>query len=132
MPNILLRLPSVTELLENPQFKAVRERVSHSVVVAKARSYLDELRTQVQTTATEVVLPTVADLAQRLAQRILQAEQSRLRPVINATGVLLHPQLGGAPLAESALEEMVAVARDYASLHIDLETGEPASRSQVV
>jgi L-seryl-tRNA(Ser) seleniumtransferase len=132
MPNNPLRIPSVTELLDNPQFKAVRDRVSHSVIVAKARSYLEELRTQVQTTATEVVLPTVADLAQRLAQRILQAEQSRLRPVINATGTLLHQQLGGPPLAQSALEEVVAVARDYSSLNLDLDTGETAAPSEVV
>jgi L-seryl-tRNA(Ser) seleniumtransferase len=128
--NPFRNLPSVTELLESPQFKAVRDRVNHSVVAAKVRSYLDDLRSQVQTTATEVVWPTVSDLAQRWAQRILQAEQSRLRPVINATGVLLPAGLGGAPLAESAIEEMVSVARDYASLELDLDTGQSAVRSQ--
>jgi L-seryl-tRNA(Ser) seleniumtransferase len=131
MPTNLLRnLPSVTELLDHPQLKAVRERVSHSVAVSKVRSYLDDLRAQVQTTATEVVLPTVSELAQRIAQRILQGEAPELRPVINATGILLHPGLGRAPLAQSAIEEMVAGARDYANLQLDLETGEPALRGR--
>src|SRR5262245_17946625 len=99
MPTNLLRnLPSVTELLENPQLKAVRDRVSHNLVVSRVRGYLDDLRTQVQAAATEVVIPTVSELANRIAQRILQGDEPRLRPVINATGILLHTGLGRAPL----------------------------------
>jgi L-seryl-tRNA(Ser) seleniumtransferase len=133
MPTNLLRnLPSISELLDHPQFKAVRERVSHNVAVSKVRSYLDDLRVQVQTAATEVVLPTVAELAQRLAQRILQGEELGLRPVINATGMLLHAGLGRAPLAQSAIADMAGIARDYVNLELDLETGEPSARMHVV
>lgn len=122
--NLLRNLPSVTEILESPQLKAVRERVGHNVVVGKVRAYLEDLRQQVQTTATEVVLPTVSDLAHRLAQRILQTEQSRLRPVVNATGVLLHPALQGPPLALAAIDDMLAVAGNYASLNHETSAGE--------
>jgi L-seryl-tRNA(Ser) seleniumtransferase len=133
MPTNLLRnLPSVTELLDHPQLKAVQQRVSEHVVVSKVRGYLDDLRAQVQTAATEVVLPTVTELAQRLAQRILQGETPVLRPVINATGLLLHAGLGRTPLPEAAIEDMAAVARDYANLELDLETGEPAARVQAL
>jgi L-seryl-tRNA(Ser) seleniumtransferase len=119
-------------LLDHPQFKAVRERVSHNVAVAKVRGYLDDLRAQVQSAATEVVLPTVSELAQRIAQRILQGETLGLRPVINATGLLLHAGLGRAPLAQSAIEDMAAVARDYANLELDLETGATSPRMHTV
>ncbi len=133
MPTNLLRnLPSIAELLDHPQFKAVRERVSHNVAVSKVRTYLDDLRVQVQTAATEVVLPTVAELAQRLAQRILQGEPLGVRPVINATGILLHAGLGRAPLATSAVQDLALVARDYVDLELDLETGEPCARVQAV
>jgi L-seryl-tRNA(Ser) seleniumtransferase len=55
-----------------------------------------------------------------------------LRPVVNATGILLHTGLGRAPLAEEAIAEMTAAARDYASLEIDLQTGKRSRRSLAV
>ena len=59
-------------------------------------------------------------------------ERSSLRPVINATGILLHTGLGRAPLAEQAIEEMVTIARDYASLELDLRTGKRSNRFDAV
>lgn len=122
MPTNLLRhLPSVTELLDSPPLQAVRDRVSHNTVVTRVRGYLEDLRTQVQTTARDVVLPSVSDLAQRIAQRILLEDQPHLRPVINATGVLLPEELGRAPLADAAIEELGAVARGYCSPATDAD-----------
>ena len=56
---------------------------------------------------------------------ILESERATFRPVINATGVLLHTGLGRAPLAEEAIEAVAAVARGYCNLELDLEDGEP-------
>ncbi|HQU42894.1 MAG: L-seryl-tRNA(Sec) selenium transferase [Planctomycetia bacterium 21-64-5] len=129
MPSNLLRnLPSVNELLESPPLKGLVSRVSHNVVVSRVRSFLDDLRTEIQATAAEVKFPDVKELAQRIAERILEADKPQLRPVINATGVLLHTGLGRAPLAEEAIAEMVAVARDYASVELDLATGQRSQR----
>ena len=55
-----------------------------------------------------------------------------LRPVINATGILLHTGLGRSPLADEAIAEMTAVARDYASVEVDLPTGRRSRRSLAV
>jgi L-seryl-tRNA(Ser) seleniumtransferase len=126
--NLLRNIPSVGELLEKPQLKMLVDRVSHNVVVSRARNYLDELRNQLQTAAGDVVLPSASELADRIAQRILQGDEPKLRPVINATGILLHTGLGRAPLAVEAIEEMVAMARDYASVELDLESGERSQR----
>ncbi|HVX10726.1 MAG TPA: L-seryl-tRNA(Sec) selenium transferase [Pirellulales bacterium] len=126
--HLLRSLPSVNELLESPPLKGLVSRVSHHVVVTRVRSFLDDLRSDIQHAAAEVKFPDVKDLAQRIAERILEAEKPRLRPVINATGVLLHTGLGRAPLAEEAIAEMVAVARDYASVELDLASGQRSQR----
>lgn len=122
-PNPLRNIPSVSELLESPPLKALVDRISHNAVVSAIRAVLDETRTEVQTAAAEITLPNVADLAERIARRITESETSLLKPVINATGILLHTGLGRSPLADEAIAEMAAVARDYASLEIDLVTG---------
>ena len=129
MPTNLLRnLPSVNELLESPPLKGLVSRVSHNVVVTRVRSFLDDMRSEIQATAAEVKFPDIKELAQRIAERILEAEKPHLRPVINATGVLLHTGLGRAPLADEAITEMAAVARDYASVELDLTSGQRSQR----
>ncbi len=127
-PNPLRKIPSVNELLESPPLRKLIDRISHNVVVSTVRTALDEVRHEVQTAAAERTLPSVSDLAERIAQRIVEGEVPALQPVINATGILLHTGLGRAPLAEEAIEAVVAVARDYASLEIDLATGERSRR----
>ncbi|HEV3002844.1 MAG TPA: hypothetical protein VGX78_00215, partial [Pirellulales bacterium] len=129
MPTNLLRnLPSVNELLESPQLKGLVDKVSHNVVVTRVRSFLDDLRSEVQSAAAEIKLPSVSELAEKIAHRILEWDEPALRPVINATGVLLHTGLGRAPLAEEAIVEMAAVARDYASVELDLASGRRSQR----
>ena len=130
--NPLRHIPSVTELLETPRLKGLVDKVSHNVVVSSVRTYLEKLRTDLRAAAAEMNLPSPSELAERIARRILQEERPSLRPVINATGILLHTGLGRAPLAEAAIEEMVAVGRDYASVEVDLETGERSQRGLAV
>ena len=60
---------------------------------------------------------------------ILESERASIRPVINATGVLLHTGLGRAPLADEAIEAVAAVARGYCSLELELEDGERGRRT---
>jgi L-seryl-tRNA(Ser) seleniumtransferase len=133
MPTNLLRhIPSVNELLESPPLRQLRDRLSHNVVVTRVRSVLDDLRSELQTAAADRRLPSAAELAERIARRIVQTEAPRLRPTINATGILLHTGLGRAPLAEAAVEELAAVARDYASVELDLESGQRSQRVEAV
>ncbi len=133
MANSLLRnLPSVSELLESPQLKSLSDRLSRNVVVSGVRSFLDEVRGELQMAASERSLPHVGELAERIARRILQGEEPSLRPVINATGILLHTGLGRAPLADAAIAAMVEVARDYASVEIDLASGKRSQRVAAV
>lgn len=129
MPTNLFRnLPSVNELLDSPPLKGMVAKVSHHVVVTRVRSFLDDLRSELQSAAAEVKLPDVRELAERIAARISESEKPLLRPVINATGVMLHTGLGRAPLAETAIAEMAAVAQDYASVELDLTSGHRSQR----
>ena len=130
--NLLRNIPSVSELLENPQLKSLVDRVSRHAVVTKVRTILDDLRQEVQSAAADVKLPSVGELAEKIAHRILESDRPSLRPAINATGVLLHTGLGRAPLAEEAIAEMTAVARDYASVEVDLASGRRSQRVEAV
>jgi L-seryl-tRNA(Ser) seleniumtransferase len=131
-PNPLRNFPSVNDLLESPPLKRLVGGLSRNAVVSTVRTVLDEVRSEVQTVATEMTMPSVTDLAERIARRLVEGQPSHLRPVINATGILLYSGLGGPPLAEEAIAEMSAVCRDYASLELDLTTGRPARRTLAV
>lgn len=112
-PNPLRNIPSVSELLENPSLRSLVERINHSTLASTARTVIDELRSEAQTMASERTLPDVSELAERIANRIMDNAPTRMRSVVNATGVLFHAKLGKPPLAESAADAMVAAARGF-------------------
>ena len=108
------------------------DNVSHNVVVTEVRSFLDNLRDDIRDATSEVKLPAASDLAEKIANWIATDQQAKLRPVINATGILLHTGLGRAPLPESAIQEIVSIASGYASVEVDLESGNRSQRVQSV
>ena len=132
MSNAFRSIPSVNELLDSPPLKRLVDRVSRNVVVSGVRSFLDNMRSDVQTAAAEIKIPTPGELAERIAEWIVNEERPPLRPVINATGIILHTGLGRAPLAEAAVQAMVDIARGYASVEVDVESGERSQRVQAV
>jgi L-seryl-tRNA(Ser) seleniumtransferase len=130
--NPLKNIPSVSELIDSPPLRSLIEKVSHNVVVTEVRSFLDNLREEFREATSEVKLPTAGDLAERIAQWIESDQRSKLRPVINATGILLHTGLGRAPLANVAISEINVIAAGYASVEVDLESGDRSQRVQSV
>jgi L-seryl-tRNA(Ser) seleniumtransferase len=122
----------VSELLDSPPLRSLVARVNRSFVISRARRFLDDMRTQVQSAASSVRVPTAAELAERIADWIKTEETPPLRPVINATGIILHSDLGRVPLADEAIQSIAAVARGYASLELDLATGECGHRRAAV
>jgi L-seryl-tRNA(Ser) seleniumtransferase len=132
MSNVLRNIPSVSELLESPPLKSLVNRVNRNVVVTGVRRFLDDMRTQVQSAAANVHVPAPSELAQRIADWIATDQRTSLVPVVNATGIILHTGLGRAPLAAEAIEMMAAIARGYASLEIDLASGERSRRASAV
>lgn len=119
----LARLPAVGALLQHPELAPVLSQLGRPAVVRAVRVVLDRARTEIKRgqPTPEVQPAAIADAAQRLSR-------PSLCRVINATGVLLHTNLGRAPLAPAALDAVVAAARGYSTLELDLASGERGSR----
>lgn len=131
MSNVLRNLPSVNELLESPPLKSLMRQVNQSAVTSGVRSFLERLRTDVQN-ASGINVPSPNELAERIAKWIASGEQRVLRPAINATGYLLHPRLGSAPLADEAIQAMSSLAANYAFVADDAPSGDRATRVAAV
>jgi L-seryl-tRNA(Ser) seleniumtransferase len=124
------RLPSVGDLLLSTAFAAMLQRHSHDVVVRALRVVLTRLKEQISAGLhTSVTLnKQLAFLDAAVADELLQSSQYSLRRVINATGVVLHTNLGRSPLSQTALNHIVEVAGGYCNLELDLESGDRSRR----
>jgi L-seryl-tRNA(Ser) seleniumtransferase len=124
------RLPALNDLLLDLRFSAIVQAESHSTVVRSMRAVLSRVKREIAEGQ-----HTLASLNDRLdglhlavAEEIGRNKRYSLRRVINATGVILHTNLGRAPLSVSALEHVVEIAAGYSNLELDLETGERSRR----
>lgn len=108
-------LPSIERLLADPDIAPLLERAPRDEVLNAARDAVAAARRSRD--------HTERDWAREVADRLAARERSSLRPVINATGVLLHTNLGRAPLAEAALQAMQDIGRGYSTLEYDLDAG---------
>lgn len=122
------QLPSVDQLLRAEGAHLLAERFGHAAVVEALREALEAARARAQ--AGEA-LPSPEDLLREAAARLERWGVPRPRPVINATGVILHTNLGRAPLSAAALEALRAAAA-YSDLEFDLERGERGERQAAV
>lgn len=121
----LSELPSVTALLASPQLADL----PHGLVVDGAREVLDGLRRDLRGGALDPTqAPDPSGVVRRVADWVRARRQRRLRRVINATGVVLHTNLGRAPLAPEVAQAVLEVAQGYANVELDLETGRRGGR----
>jgi L-seryl-tRNA(Ser) seleniumtransferase len=119
-PSPAASLPAVGRLLEHP---ALQDR-SRSLVLVAARAVLADLR---RGALIGSPIPDLDEVAALVGRRVTQSEQPALRPVLNATGVVVHTNLGRAPLAREAIEAVVAAA-GTCDLEMDLESGRRGER----
>ena len=119
------RLPSVDRLLATEPLAAAGIQHGHTLAVDAARDTLADARERAA--YGQPPLSTAA-LAQEAVRRLEAGVRGTLLPVINATGVIIHTNLGRAPLSDAARQAMEAVAAGYSNLEYDLEAGERGSR----
>jgi L-seryl-tRNA(Ser) seleniumtransferase len=124
---LLRALPAVERLLEAPVVAALAGSHSRHLVVSAAREVVSELRQALIAGLSDSV-PGLDELAGRVSERVARLVASRLTRVINATGTLLHTNLGRALLAEATAQAAAVAARSTVDLEIDLETGKRSSR----
>jgi L-seryl-tRNA(Ser) seleniumtransferase len=133
-PQSLRSIPSVDEILAHPQFQDWRAAHPRFPWTPLVRSLLGSLREDVRT-------ERVADRDRgRLVERTVAAARERvhwlatagLKPVLNGTGVVLHTNLGRAPIGAGAARAALAALEGYSSLEVDLETGERSKRAEVL
>jgi L-seryl-tRNA(Ser) seleniumtransferase len=115
-PATLRSLPAVHEL-------AAALDAPHALAVAAARRAIDEHRAAIRAGA-----PADGDLLPRARELLAEMERGSLQRVLNATGVILHTNLGRAPLPAAAREAVARAAEGYSNLELDLDSGERGSR----
>lgn len=118
-------LPSVDELLHTEVGQQLVAQFSHTLVVRAIRACLTLARTHILAGAQ---CPSYEELLTDAERHIRLEQQPHLRPVINATGVIINTNLGRAPLSYEALQAVQQVAGGYSNLEYDLEAGERGSR----
>ena len=127
----LRRLPSVDELLSNERLRRLAREVGRPLVLLAARQVLAGLRQQIrrgpsprQAGLSQAELePALAHLPQDVEAEVRERLAHSLRPVINATGVVLHTNLGRAPLGAEAARRVYELATRYSNLEFDLGKG---------
>jgi L-seryl-tRNA(Ser) seleniumtransferase len=124
------RLPSVNEVLLAPDVQTLIEAHGHERVVAAVRESLGAIRARIaaEEISEDAIEPAVGLLVEQVGKSLRHGPEYSLRPVINGTGVILHTNLGRAPLSDAALVHIAEVARGYCNLEFDLETGERSKR----
>jgi L-seryl-tRNA(Ser) seleniumtransferase len=129
-PELFRELPSVDELLRVPEVSALAAAHGVSPVTDAARAVLAQLRDAISSGLLDGpgLAMAVQGIAAALERQLRTALTYSLRPVINATGVILHTNLGRAPLGEPAIEHVRETSAQYSNLEFDLKSGERGKR----
>ncbi len=124
-------LPSVDDLLRAPELAPLLAREGPAALTEAIRSVLEQLREEISSGRlgnAENVQLALSGLPDAIARSLRAAMAFSLHPVINATGVVLHTNLGRAPLAEAAIKRISEVAGRYSNLEFDVAAGERGKR----
>jgi L-seryl-tRNA(Ser) seleniumtransferase len=127
---LLRKIPAVDRLLMSPALKEASRTYPRNLILKAIHQVLDELRSGIQQGQVfeEVTGLSVESVSTQAVKRLELLSGPSLRPVINATGIVVHTNLGRSILADSALRKFRAVAGGYSNLEYDLDQGKRGSR----
>ncbi len=118
-------IPKADRLLATAESAGLVARLGHEPVMEVVRSTLDQLRAKILGGER---CPPLSDIESSLISRLEESARGSLRRVVNATGVVIHTNLGRAPLSSAALAAMAEVGAGYSNLEYDLAAGERGDR----
>ena len=133
--SLLRELPAVDRLLREPALEAMLERLPRRIILQAAQHIIASYRSQLtgnddlENITREIDL-SPAVLAREAAVLAEKNAGSNLKILINATGIIIHTNLGRAPLPESAVKALTEIAANYNNLELSLETGKRGSRQE--
>ena len=125
MKSTFRNLPSVDKVLSDERLRQLEKTYPRSFLLNLVRQHLESNRLSI---AAGNPCPSIDEIVESVSAQVCALENPSLRPVINATGVLLHTNLGRAPLSKEAISAMEAVAKGYCNLEYDLDSGTRGSR----
>jgi L-seryl-tRNA(Ser) seleniumtransferase len=121
----LRRLPSVDRLMQGPELERAAAEHGRALTIDAVREALEDARAAIRSGA---ACPTGGTLVADVQHRLSYADRGTLQAAINATGVIIHTNLGRAPLSAAARQAMADASRGYSNLEYDLEQGSRGSR----
>ena len=125
------RVPSIERILSRPAIHSLASTFGRQAVTDATRTLCAELKRAVTEGLTEEELEErIGALDEAVGEKLREEIRASLRPAINATGIIVHTNLGRAPLSDRAVDAISEIARGYTNLELDLETGKRGSRHQ--
>jgi L-seryl-tRNA(Ser) seleniumtransferase len=128
-PEILKLIPKVEKVIAFAQSVPELKKLSHARLLKAVRLTLSDVRTEILENRRSEA-PLDEEIIGEVKKKALNLNRAKLRPLINATGVVLHTNLGRAPLATEALDRVRLTAQSYTNLEYDPLTGQRADRQK--
>lgn len=129
-PELFRQLPSVDDLIRRAELERLVEAYGQIAVTDAARAVLTRLRDEISSGLLDDsgLQLALSQLSSAIDKQLLRSMSYSLTPLINATGVILHTNLGRAPLSHTALDHIREAAASYSNLEFDIEAGERGKR----
>ncbi len=123
-------IPQIEIILQKPEIKNFSEKLGRPIVLEAVRSAINEIRESVINKQGSV--PGENEIIEKTAEKCRKADKNRLQKVINATGVIIHTNMGRAPIPREVWKEAEEVNCSYSNLEIDLKTGKRGKRKGLI
>ncbi len=127
---IMRMIPKVDAIINMPHFAEISGSAERAELKRAAREYTGELRSRILAgEITQDEIPTERDVCAAVSARIIKDADRSLRKTVNATGIVIHTNLGRAPLGDSIMSRAAKIASGYSNLEYDIEKGERSQRN---
>src|SRR5699024_611737 len=128
--NLFALIPKVDELLENEKIIKLLDKMPRKIVIGSIRDETDNLRKSIKSgkASEDNIDEMIKDLPENIEKKSLEKDKFKLKRVVNATGTIIHTNLGRSPMNMEVMENINKIASNYSNLEYNLEEGSRGSR----